>query len=58
MKEREKEGRKWREEEIANGREVWVAVGDDVGKVPTDFTGEGGRGRWWVQEKKKEEQKG
>ena len=44
---------KGREGEIINWREVWVAIGDDVGKVLTGFTGEGGRGGWRVREEKK-----
>ena len=26
---------------------------DDVGKLSTSFTGEGGRDEWWVQKEKK-----
>ena len=53
-KERKREGKE-REREIVERREVWVATGDDTGKVPAGFTREERRGRWWVWEEKKEQ---
>ena len=45
---KEKERKRKRE---GKGREG--ETGDDAGKVLADFTGEGGRGGWWVREEKK-----
>ncbi|CBI17973.3 unnamed protein product, partial [Vitis vinifera] len=54
----EKEGR---ENEIGGGCQLERVVSDgrdDAGKVPVGFTREGGRGRWWYERTKKNEQKG
>ena len=53
----EKEGREREKGEITDRREVWVVSGDDADKMPVGFTGEGGRGEWWVWEKKKQNKK-